>query len=237
MTKELIKEQLYNYNKTLLGCSLPLSLNVFQSNKINQFLGCIRKVKNNKIAEILSHNNHFLNFQSFNKFKEENPTIPNNKNPYKYTYPDQSYSRSKDKAIDFIGPLTEDSYNQIYKNKKHYLERVPSELYRNSLKDLLDGNNKYIADVFNKNINYINKRKSLKFIKKNDNTESFLVTKSDKMFLIKGNYIYFGKNFDKTYETEQEIKQLKKDLKHKVKNNESTTEKESIKLIEKEIIK
>lgn len=213
MTDYLNKEQLYNYNKTLLGCSLSLRPTDFQASKINQFVGSLRKVKNNKIAQITLHNNRYLNFAAFNEFKLNNPIIPNNQNPHKYIYPDQSYASCKQEAMDFIGPLTQDSYNQIYKNNKHYLERVPSELYRNSLKDIIEGNNKYIADVFDKNITYSNKRKPLKFIRKNDNRDSFLITKSDNMFTIKGNYICFGKHFEQSYAIEQEIKILSKQLK------------------------
>ena len=215
MIKESNKEPLYNYNKTLLGCSLSLSLTSFQSSKINNYLGCIRKVKNNKIAQIINHNKQYLNFTFFNQFKQDNPSLPNNKNPYRYIYPDQTYASSKNEGMEFIGPLTEDNYNQIYKNKKHYLERVPSELYRNSIKDLIEGNNKHIADIFNKNITYINKRKALKFIKKNNKEESFLVNKSDNMFYIKGNFICFGKHFDKSYELEKQIKELSKQLNNK----------------------
>lgn len=215
MSKVLNKKPLYNYNKTLLGCSLSLSLNSFQFTKINNFLGCIRKVKNNKIAQIINHNNQYLNFTAFNQFKLDNPSLPNSKNPYRYIYPDQTYASSKNQGMEFIGPLTEDNYNQIYQHKKHYLERVPAELYRNSIKDLIDGNNKHIADIFNKNINYINKRKALKFIKKNNQEESFLVTKSDNMFYIKGNFICFGKHFDTSHELEKKIKELNKQLNNK----------------------
>ena len=218
MSKDLNKKQLYNYNKALLGCSLSLSLTSFQSNKINNFLGCIRKVKNNKINQIIRHNNQYLNFTSFNQFKQDNPSLPNNKNPYRYIYPDQTYASSKNQGMEFIGPLTIESYNQIYKNKKHYLERVPAELYRNSIKDLIDGNNKHIADIFNKNISYINKRKALKFIKKNNQEESFLVNKSDNMFYIKDNYICFGKKFNTSYQLENQIKELNKQLNNKSDN-------------------
>lgn len=233
MNSQLTKEPLFNYNKTLLGCSLSLAANPSQTTKIKNFLGCIRKVKNNKIAQIISHNKLHLNFTAFNLFKELNPSISNEFNPYKYIYPDQSYASSKNEGMDFIGPITEDNYNQIYKHNKHFLQRVPAELYRNSIKDLLEGNKKYIADIFNKNITYINKRKSLKFIKKNNNTESFLVTKSDKMFYIKDNYICFGKNFDTSYKIEEELKQLNKQLNNKSNN----LSKKDILNINEEIIK
>src|ERR1700693_3319547 len=72
--------------------------------------------------------------------------------------------------------------------------------------------------VFNKNISYVNKRKPLKFIKKNNNTESFLVTDSDNMFSINDNKICFGSNFDKSYKIQQEIKLLSKQLKDKTSN-------------------
>ena len=230
MSKILDKEPLFQYNKTLLGCSLPLTLLSFQKNKVNQFLGSLRKVKNNKIAQIIEHNNRYLNFKDFNEFKEKNKSISSHQNPYKYIYPDQSYALCKKQAMDFIGPLTEESYSQIYKNNKHYLERVPSELYRNSLQDLFVANKKYIADVFNKNIAYNNKRKPLTFIKKNDHRDSLLVTKSDNMFTIKDNYIYFGKNFEKSYEIEQKIKSLNKKLKFKSSKKEQY-------LLEEEITK
>ena len=118
MSKILNKEQLFQYNKTLLGCSLPLTLFSFQKSKTNQFLGSLRKVKNNKINQIIAHNNRYLNYKDFNEFKEKNKSIPSHQNPYKYIYPDQSYALCKKQAMDFIGPLTEESYSQIYKNNK-----------------------------------------------------------------------------------------------------------------------
>lgn len=86
MIENLNKEQLYNYNTTLLGCSLSLKPIGFQTSKINQFLGSLRKVKNNKIAQITLHNNHYLHLTAFNEFKLNNPDLPNNKNPHKYVY-------------------------------------------------------------------------------------------------------------------------------------------------------
>ena len=216
-----------NITKNVLGCSLKLKLSKFQSNRIDQFLGCIRKVKNAKIYEIKTHNDINLNIDLYNQFKLDNPTVESKNNPHNYVYPDQSYARSKNISIDFVGPLTVEDYHNVYKNKKHYMERTPSVLYRNSLKDLLQANNKYIADVFNKNVSYINKRKALRFIKKNQKTESFLVTNSDNMFFIKDNQICFGTNFEKTYQIEQQIKLLTKQLKDKS-NSLSTKEKSKL---------
>jgi hypothetical protein len=127
------------YSKSLLGATFELILNGFQTVKINQFLGCIRQVKNQKINSINCHNQENLQTELYNNFKEKSPE---EENPYKYEYPDQTYSYLKDKVIDFIGPLTKESYKSIYTNGKHYLERTPSQLYRNSLKDLLNGNKK-----------------------------------------------------------------------------------------------
>ena len=98
-----------------------------------------------------------------------------------------------------MGPLTHEQYNNVYKFNKHYLERTPSELYRNSMKELLEGNNKYIKDLFNKKLAYHAKRKPLRFIKKSDYTGSLLATKSDNLFTIKENQICFSKNFDKKH--------------------------------------
>ena len=200
-----------NYSKSLLGATFKLNLNHFQITRINQFLGCIRQVKNQKIAQINNHNKNSLQTELYNEFKATHPELTN---PYSYKFPDQGYAHLKEGIIDFVGPLTTEIYNGIYQNGKHYLERTPSVFYRNSLKDLLDGNKKYISDVFNKNINYLNKRKPLKFIKKNEYTESFLVTKSDSMFQIKNNTICFGTLFEKTYAIEQEITELKHELKN-----------------------
>lgn len=216
-----------NITTNILGFSLQLNLNSFQATRVNQFLGCIRKLKNTKIDEIHKHNKNYLKIDLYNQFKLENPTVDAKNNPYKYVYPDQSYARSKNVSIDFIGPLTDEEYHNVYKNNKHYMERTPSVLYRNSLKDLLQANNKYIADVFNKSITYVNKRKPLRFIKKNRNVESFLITDSDNMFSIKDNKICFGSNFDKSYQVEQEIKLLSKQLKDK---NSNLSVKEKTKL-------
>lgn len=46
---------------------------------------------------------------------------------------------------------------KYFRRIKYYLERFPDELYRNSIKDLIEGNNKHI----------VNKFKALKFIKIN----------------------------------------------------------------------
>ena len=206
-----------NYSKSLLGATFKLNLNHFQATRINQFLGCVRQVKNQKIAQINDHNKNSLQTDLYNEFKATHPELTN---PYSYKFPDQAYAHLKESIIDFVGPLTTEMYLSIYQNNKHYLERTPSVFYRNSLKDLLDGNKKYIADVFNQNINYLNKRKPLKFIKKNDGTESFLVTKSDSMFQIKNNTICFGTLFEKTSLIEEEITELKHEFKNHLLSNE-----------------
>ena len=245
------KENNYNYSQQELGCVLKLKLTNLQKSKINQFLGCIRKVKNNKIAEINSHNKHYLNINNYNEFKLNNPTLSNDLNPYKYIYPTQGYANSKHTGIDFIGPLQEDVYNNIYRHGKHYLERVPSELYRNSIKDLVLANNKFIADIFNKNIPYANKRKSLNFISKNKYQESLLVTSSDNIFKFiqtnnisndkskdNNNYVLcFGKNFEENYQLEQEINSIKDKINHSSKYNDKSNSKNELKELTKKLNK
>jgi transposase len=215
----------YNYPKGLpsgrkvakLGGALMLSLEVWQKDKINQFLGCVRKVKNSKIAQIHQHNELYISlFPLFKEFKASHPEISNKDNPYRYIYPNQEYSFAKKELINFVGPLKEHQYEEIYAYNKHYIERVPSELYRNSMKELLDGNKKYVADLLNGNILYHNKRKPLRFIKKSENTGSLLMTSSDGLFRFVGNKLYIGKNIEKSLPIEQELKILNKEIKNKL---------------------
>ena len=245
------KENNYNYSQQELGCVLKLKLTSKQKTKINQFLGCVRKVKNNKIAEINTHNKHYLNIDNYNEFKLNNPTLNNDLNPYKYIYPTQGYANSKHTGIDFIGPLQEEVYNNIYHHGKHYLERVPSELYRNSIKDLILANNKFISDVFNKKIPYANKRKSLNFISKNKYQESLLLTSSDNIFKFiqtnnisndkskdNNNYVLcFGKNFEENYQLEQEINSIKDKINHSSKYNDKSNSKNELKELTKKLNK
>ena len=182
------------------------------------FLGCVRKVDNAKIADINSHNKISFTPELFKQFKELNPLAENKDNPYKYSNPSQGYAELKDylikQSVEFVGPLTKEQFlnNTTFQNNKHYLERVPAILYRNSMQALIKGNSKHIQDLQNKSILYHNKRKPLRFIKKSDE-QSILVNKSDNIFTIKGNNICFGTNFDESYQLEQEIISLKKKLK------------------------
>jgi transposase len=205
----------YNIKVTKLGGTLILSLEAWQKEKINQFLGCVRKVKNSKIAQIHQHNELYLSqFPLFKEFKISHPEIANKDNPYRYQYPNQEYSFAKKELINFMGPLKEHQYEEIYSYNKHYIERVPSELYRNSLKEILDGNKKYVADLLNGNILYHNKRKPLRFIKKSENTGSLLMTSSDRLFKFINGKLYIGKNIEKSLPIEQELKTLNKEIKN-----------------------
>jgi putative transposase len=221
----------YNIKVTKLGGTLMLSLEVWQKEKINQFLGCVRKVKNSKIAQIHQHNNLYISLLPlFKEFKATHPEISNKDNPYRYIYPNQEYSFAKKELISFVGPLKEHQYEDIYVYNKHYIERVPAELYRNSMKELLDGNKKYVADLFNGNILYHNKRKPLRFIKKSENTGSLLMTSSDGLFRFIGNKLYIGKNIEKSLFIEHELKALNKQIK-----NHSLTQEERA-LLEDKIV-
>jgi putative transposase len=207
----------HSFKVAKLGGTLMLSLEAWQKDKINQFLGCVRKIKNSKIAQIHQHNELYISLLPlFKEFKTSHPEISNQDNPYKYIYPNQEYSFAKKELINFIGPLKEHQYEEIYAYNKHYIERVPAELYRNSMKELLDGNKKYITDLLNANILYHNKRKQLRFIKKSENTGSLLMTSSDGLFKFINGKLYIGKNIEKSLPIEQELKALNKKIKNKL---------------------